>query len=44
MKIVYYLDVTFHLNGGTYHKPYTKPNNKIKYIHKHSNHPPSVVR
>ena len=43
MKIVYYLDATFNLNDGTY-KPYTKPNNEIKYIHKNSNHPPSVIR
>ena len=43
MKIVNYLDVTFNLNDGTY-KPYTKPNNEIKYIHKNSNHPPSVIR
>ena len=43
MKIVNYLDVTFNLNDGTY-KPYTKPNNKIKYIHKDLNHPPSVIR
>ena len=31
MKIVNYLDVTFNLNDGTY-KPYTKPNNEMKYI------------
>ena len=43
MKIVNYLDVTFNLNDGTC-KPYTKPNNKIKYIHKNSNHSPSVIR
>ena len=43
MKVVNYLDVTFNLNDGTY-KPYTKPNNEIKYIHKNSNHPPSVIR
>ena len=43
MKIVNYLDVTFNLNDGTY-KPYAKPNNEIKYIHKNSNHPPSVIR
>ena len=43
MKIVNYLDVTFNLNDGTY-KPYTKPNNEIKYIDKNSNHPPSVIR
>ena len=43
MKVVNYLDVTFNLSDGTY-KPYTKPNNEIKYIHKNSNHPPSVIR
>ena len=43
MKILNDLDVTFNLNDGTY-KPYTKPNNEIKYIHKNSNHPPSVIR
>ena len=43
MKVVNYLDVTFDLSDGTY-KPYTKPNNEIKYIHKNSNHPPSVIR
>ena len=43
MKVVNYLDVTFNLNDRTY-KPYTKPNNEIKYIHKNSNHPPSVTR
>ena len=43
MKVVNYLDVTFNLNDGTY-KPYTKPNNEIKYIHKNSNHPASVIR
>ena len=40
MKVVNYLDLTFNLNDGTY----TKPNNEIKYIHKNSNHPPSVIR
>ena len=43
VKIVNYLDVTFNLNDGTC-KPYTKPNIEIKYIHKNSNHPPSVIR
>ena len=43
MKFFNYLDVTFNLNDETY-KPYTKPNNKIKYIHKNSNHPPRVIR
>ena len=35
IKVVNYLDVTFYLSDGTY-KPYTKPNNEIKYIHKNS--------
>ena len=39
MKIVNYLSIT--LIYGIY-KPYTKPNNEIKYIAKGSNHPPSV--
>ena len=43
MKVFSYLDVTFSLNDGTY-KPYTKPNNEFKYIHKNSNHPPNVIR
>ena len=40
MKMINNLDVTFNLNDGTY-KPYIKPNNEIKYIHKNSNHPPT---
>ena len=43
MKVANYLDVTFKLNDGTY-KPFTKPNNEIKYTHKNSNHLPSVIR
>ena len=43
MKIVIHLDVIFNLNNGTY-KSYTKPNDEIKYMHKNSNHPPSVIR
>ena len=43
MKVVNYFDVTFNLNDRTYN-PYTKPNNKIKYMHKNSNHPPSGIR
>ena len=42
MNVFKYLDVTINLNDGTY-KPYTKPSNEIKYIHKESNHPPSVI-
>ena len=43
MKMVNYLDVTFNLSDNTY-KPYTKPNNEIKYIHKDSNHIPSAIQ
>ena len=43
MEVVNYLDVTFNLNDGTF-KVYTEPNNEIKYLHKNSNHPPSVIR
>ena len=42
-KIVNCFDVTLVLNEGTC-KPYAKPNNNIKYIHKDSNHPPSVIQ
>ena len=42
MTFVNCLDVIFNLNDGTY-KPYRKPNNEIKYIHKNSSHPPSVI-
>ena len=43
MKTVNYLDVTFNLKDGAC-KPYTKPNNKIKYIHKDSNNRLIVIQ
>ena len=43
MKVVNYLDVKLNLNEGTY-KPYHKPDNETNYIHKDSNHPPSIIR
>ena len=43
LKIVNYLDVTFNLPNATY-RPFCKPNNEIAYIHKESNHPPSILR
>ena len=43
MKIVNYLDVSLNLNNSNY-KPYHKPDNKISYIHKDSNHPPSILK
>ena len=35
--------VTFDLKSGTYY-PYRKQNNEILYIHKQSNHPPSIIK
>ena len=43
LKIVNYLDVTFNLFNATY-QPLCNPNNEITYIHKESNHPPSILR
>ena len=37
------MDVTFDLISGK-HRPYRKPNDDPLYIHKHSNHPPSILR
>ncbi|KAL9988996.1 hypothetical protein ACROYT_G003499 [Oculina patagonica] len=42
-KIVNFLDVTFDLSNGSY-KPYMKPNNKILYVHRQSNHPPTLLK
>lgn len=41
-KIVNFLDVTFDLSSGSY-KPYMKPNNKLLYVHRLSNHPPALL-
>ena len=38
-----FLDVTFNLQNGKYW-PFRKPNDKPLYIHKDSNHPPSIVK
>ena len=42
LKIVNYLDVTFNLTNATY-QLFSKTINQITYIHKESNHPPSVL-
>ena len=42
-KIVNYLDVTFNLFNRTY-RPFCKPSNEIAYMHKESNHLPSILR
>ena len=43
LHVVNFLDVTFDLSTGKY-KPYRKPNDDPLYIHKHSYHPPSILR
>ena len=43
LKIVDYLDVTFNLTDSSY-RPFNKTNNEINFIHKQSNHPPSVIK
>ena len=43
IKTVDFLDVTFDLKTKVY-KPYTKPDNKHLYVHRMSNHPPSVTK
>ena len=43
LKIVDYLDVTLNLSRGSY-KPFHKPNSEINYIHKKSNHLPSIIK
>ena len=43
LKIVDFLDVTFDLDSGIY-KPFMKPNDTPLYVHKLSNHPPSITK
>ena len=43
LKIVDYLDATFELQKNSY-KPYRKPDNLPVDIHKHSNHPPTILQ
>ena len=42
-KIVDFLDVTFDLTSGSY-KPYMKPNNRLLYVHRKTNHPPRITK
>ena len=42
-KSVNFLDVTFNLASGSY-KSYMKPNNKLLYVHRQSNHPPALLK
>ena len=43
LHITEYLDVTFNLKTGKYH-PFRKQNNSLQYIHKKSNHQPSIIK
>ena len=42
LNIVDYLDVTFDLQNSSY-KPQRKPDNLPARVHKHSNHPPTIL-
>ena len=42
-KIVHFLDVTFDLKDESY-KAYMKPNNKLSYVHRQSNHLPALLK
>ena len=41
-KVVNFLDATFNLNNGSF-SPYTKPNANLLYVHRESNHLPTVT-
>ena len=43
LRITDFLDVTFDLRPGKYY-PYRKVNSELLYIHKQSNHPPSITK
>ena len=43
LKIVDYLDVTLNLSHGSYN-PFHKTKSKINYIHRVSNHLPSIIK
>ena len=42
-KTINFLDVTLDLPSGSY-KPFMKPNNKVLYVHRQSNHPPALLK
>ena len=43
LKIVNFLDVTLDLSDGKFY-PYRKPNDQPMYIHRESNHPPTIIK
>ena len=42
-KVVDFFDITLDLRTAIY-KPCKKPNSNLTYIHKQSNHPPSIIK
>ena len=42
-KTINFLDVTFDLTNESY-SPFMKPNNKLLYVHRQSNHPPALLK
>ena len=42
MKQVDFLDITMNLQRNTF-QPYRKPNNRPRYVHSQSNHPPQTI-
>ena len=42
-KVVQFLDIEMNLEEGTY-KPFIKPNDSPVYVHRLSNHPPSITK
>ena len=38
-----FLDITLNLKMNSY-RPYKKENDEIIYVHKHSNHPPAIIK
>ena len=42
-NIVDFLDITLNMKMETY-QPFTKPNHQPLYVHKQSNHPPSILK
>ena len=42
-KVVDFLDITLNMRTAIY-KLYKKPNSNLTYIHKQSNHPPSIIK
>ena len=43
LETVNFLDVTLDLKNGNF-GPYRKPNDVPLYIHRHSNHPPNIIK